>query len=116
MKNIIKVSLFALILVGCSQPLAHYSIASTNNMSIRGAEIGDYFEGESCVWRIFGIPTGSMQFRESDALAKALQEAHKAGHKADALSNVTIESTSWTALLFGKSCIVAKGQATSVPK
>lgn len=116
MKNLCVFAFIAFIFVGCSQPLAHYTIASTTSVPISSTAQGDYFSGESCVWSILGIPTGSLQFRESDALAKALQQAHKAGHKVNSLSNVTIEATGWTAILFGKSCINARGQATIIGK
>lgn len=116
MRNLCVITLIAFIFAGCSQPLAHYTIASTTSVPISSTAQGDYFSGESCVWSILGIPTGSLQFRESDALAKALQQAHKAGHKVNALSNVTIEATGWTAILFGKSCINARGQATIIGK
>lgn len=116
MKNFSIVAFIAFIFVGCSQPLAHYTIVSTNSVPVSGTAQSAYFSGESCVWRIFGIPTGSLSFRESDAVAKALQQAHEAGYKVNALSNVTIESSSWTAILFGKSCINARGQATIIGK
>lgn len=115
MRNLYVVTFIAFIFAGCSTPLAHYSIASTNTVPIP-MQKGDYFEGESCVFNLLGIPFGSLGFRESKALAEALKKAQEAGFDADALSNVTIEATGWTAILFGQSCIKATGQVITVPK
>ena len=116
MRNLCVVAFMVFIFAGCAQqPLAHYSIASTNTVPIN-LQKGDYFEGESCVFNFLGIPFGSLGFRESKALSSALEQAQQAGFEADALSNVTIEATAWTAILFGESCIKAKGQVVSIPK
>ncbi|MGX2981865.1 hypothetical protein [Helicobacter sp. 23-1045] len=110
-----SIILMAFIFAGCTQPLAHYSIASTNAVPIPMKK-GDYFEGESCVWSILGIPMGSLAFRESKAVADALQKASEAGYDADVLTNVTIEASAWSAILFGQACVKATGQAATMPK
>lgn len=106
---------FALILGGCSQNLARFSVASTGNVALASdSKKGEYVEGEDCIHHIFGISFGNTQNRISGAVAKALEKATKRGEFADALINVDIRARYWSVFFYGQNCIVARGQAVGV--
>lgn len=97
------------IFAGCSQNLAHFSMASTGNLPITNLEKGNYVTGQECITFILGIPIGNFQNRVSVAVSNALENASKAGFHADALTNVDISVSAWSILLFGQNCVTAKG-------
>ena len=102
-----------LLLGGCSTNLARFTIASTNNVQTANLKKGNIIEGEDCITDILGIPIGSMNDRISRAVANALEAAHSSGQPAEALINVEISMRNWTVILFGQSCVIARGQPVS---
>lgn len=105
----------AFVLAGCSQNLARFSVATTSNVPIANSTKGNYVESKAeCITVFLGIPIGNMTNRISGAVASALEEAHKKGQPADALINVDVTHTYWSALLVGRDCVTAKGQAIGV--
>lgn len=109
-----SVVLGAFVFAGCSANLARFSVATTGNMPIANATKGNYVEGKDCITFIFGYPVGNTTNRVSGAVANALEEAHKKGQPADAVTNVDISSSYWSILIVGRDCITAKGQAIGV--
>lgn len=110
-----SVVLGAFVFAGCSANLARFSVATTSNVPIANATKGNYVESEAeCITVFLGIPIGNVANRVSGAVANALEVAHKKGQPADALINVDVTHTFWTAILVGRDCITAKGQAIGV--
>lgn len=110
-----SVVLGAFVFAGCSANLARFSVATTGNMPIANATKGNYVESEAeCITMFLGIPIGNVANRVSGAVANALEEAHKKGQPADAVTNVDISSSYWSILIVGRDCITAKGQAIGV--
>lgn len=105
----------AVLMSGCSQNLAKFSVASTGNVPLASSsEKGEYVQGKACISKVFGISFGNKQNRISEAVAKALEVAAKKNQPADALVNVDIRASNWSLLFFGKNCIIAKGQAVGI--
>lgn len=104
----------ALFFAGCSQNVARFSVASTENLPLQNVKKGDYVKGKDCVWYLFGFPLGNTQNRVSGAVAKALEVAAKKDKEgvgaSDALVNVDISVSSWTLFIISKDCYTAKGQ------
>ena len=109
-----SLALSSLIFVGCAQNIARFSVASTSNIPIANSTKGEYVTGKECVNVILGIPLGNLQNRVSGAVAKALEEAQKKGQPADALINVDISVSFWSAIIYAQNCVTAKGQAIGV--
>lgn len=111
---VLSIAICAFIFTGCSQRMASFSVASTANMTIPNAKKGAYVEGKDCVVIILGIPIGNLQDRISNAISLALEDAHEKGEPDEGLMNVSIHVQNHGIGLFGKNCVVAKGQAFSV--
>ena len=111
---VFSVVLGAFVLSGCSANLARFSVASTGNIPIANTTKGEYVEGKDCVTTIFGFPIGNTTNRVSGAVARALEEAHKKGQPADAVTNVDVSGKWWSIWIVGRDCITAKGQAIGV--
>lgn len=114
MNKIFVLSVIAFILSGCSANLARFSVASTGNIPISNSSKGEYVEGKDCTFNLFGFPIGNTQNRISGAVAKALEEAHKKGQPADALTNVDVSSNYVGIWIVGRDCVTAKGQAIGI--
>ncbi len=110
MKNVIFLAIFSLILAGCSNNIALFSVASTENFQMDVEKSNYYVEGSDCVFNIIGIPIGNVTNRIGKATAIALEEATKKGFHAEALTNVQVDHTFWTAVFFGQDCIHVRGQ------
>lgn len=107
----------SLLFVGCSQNVARFSVATTGNLPMKDVEKGDLVKGKDCITTVFFFGLGNTQNRVSGAVAKALEKAVKKGNSekpADALVNVDISHSYWSAIFFGRDCYTAKGQAISV--
>lgn len=102
-----------LLLGGCSQNVARFSIVSTGNIQMDKLNKGDTIEGEDCITFILGFPIGNTTNRISGAVANALEVAHGSGQPSDALVNVDVSMKYWSAVLFGRNCVVARGQPVS---
>ncbi|MGX2984423.1 hypothetical protein ACWIWK_02970 [Helicobacter sp. 23-1048] len=106
---------FALLLGGCSQNLAKFSVVSTGNVSLaEKSEKGDYVEGKDCIHEVLFWSLGNRFNRVSGAVGKALEKAAKKGQPADALVNADIRASYWSIFFYGRNCIIAKGQATGI--
>lgn len=93
--SLVAIVLSVLVLSGCSQNLAKFSVASTGNAPLASnIEKGEVVQGKSCITRVFGIPFGNRNNRISDAVGKALEVAAKKNQPADALQNVDIRASS----------------------
>ncbi len=102
-------------LTGCSQNMAKFSAVSTGNVSFsKDAQKGEYVEGKDCIHSVFGKTFGNTRNRVSGAVANALEVAVKKGQPGDALVNVDIRESRWSIFIYGKSCIIAKGQAIGI--
>lgn len=102
-------------LTGCSQNMAKFSAVSTGNVSFsKDTQKGEYVEGKDCIHLVFGIPFGNSNNRISGAVAKALEKAVKKEQPADALVNVDIRASYWNIIIYGRNCIIAKGQAIGI--
>lgn len=86
--SLVAIVLSVLVLSGCSQNLAKFSVASTGNAPLASnIEKGEVVQGKSCITRVFGIPFGNRN-------SKALEVATKKNQPADALQNVDIRASS----------------------
>lgn len=103
-------AMIAILISGCSTNLGTYTFASTSIIDSDVERDMNYIKGESCLFHILGIPIGSMSNRITIATMNALEEAHKKGYHAETLTDVTINNTAWTALLFGQNCIEVRGR------
>ena len=93
--SLVAIVLSVLVLSGCSQNLAKFSVASTGNAPLASnIEKGEVVQGKSCITRVFGIPFGNRNNRISDAVGKALEVAAKKNQPADALQHVDIRASS----------------------
>jgi len=102
----------ALLLCGCSQNLARFSIVSTGATPLpNNIQKGEYVSGDDCIRRILFFTFGNTANRISGAVADALENAAKKGLPADALINVDITTSYTNLLLYESDCIEAKGQA-----
>lgn len=105
------IAMSVILMTGCSQNVAKFSVATTGNLSLPSSlSKGKTIEGKDCITRFFGIPFGNTKNRVSNAVGKALDEAAKKGEPSDALVNVDIRSSYWSIIIFGRQCIIAKGQ------
>ena len=102
MKKFILLLSLAILICGCSQNLARFSIVSTGATPLaNNVQKGEYVTGSDCIRRILFFTFGNKENRISGAVA-------------DALINVDI-STSYTNLfLYESDCIDAKGQAVGL--
>ncbi|MBQ7078261.1 MAG: hypothetical protein IJM92_01040 [Fibrobacter sp.] len=115
MKKFILLLSLVILICGCSQNLARFSIVSTGATPLaNNVQKGEYVTGSDCIRRILFFTFGNKENRISGAVADALEKAAKKGLPADALINVDI-STSYTNLfLYESDCIDAKGQAVGL--
>jgi hypothetical protein len=65
--------------------------------------------GTDCVWRLLEIIPISAGNHLHTAVKEAIQDA-----KADALINVTVETTGWDLLIIGRSCTEVRGQGIRI--
>lgn len=108
--KICLLAIIAMLIVGCSTNLGTYTFASTSIIDSDVERDMNYIKGESCLFHILGIPLGDTSNRITLATMNALEEAHKKGYNAETLTDVTINNTAWTALLFGQNCIEVRGR------
>lgn len=115
-----KLALFSLLalggfaLVGCSQNVARFSVATTGNLPLQNVEKGDTVKGKDCITRIFWFGLGNTQNRVSGAVGAALDQASKNGKPSDALVNVDVRHSAWSAIFFGRDCFIATGQPITI--
>ena len=114
-KSYLLGSLVALfVFSGCSTNMARFSMATTSNLPVTNLKKGNIVEGKDCITQVLWWSFGNTQNRVSGAVANAIDRSVKKGDYADALINVDISHSYWNALLFGRDCITAQGQAISV--
>ncbi|WP_394959528.1 hypothetical protein [uncultured Helicobacter sp.] len=102
------------VLSGCSNNLARFSMATTSNLPVTNVQKGEIVKGKDCITEILWFGIGNTQNRVSGAVANAIEQSVKKGNHADALINVDISHSYWSAILFGRDCITAQGQAISI--
>ena len=103
-----------MLLVGCSENLARFSIASTGSLPVKMEKGGEIVKGKDCRTKVLFWEVGNTANRISGAVAKALDSAAVKGHPSDALQNVDISYSRWSVLFFGRNCFIATGQPVTV--
>ena len=89
-------------LTGCVTRLGDRSVMSNRNMSMPVYK-GQRVVGSDCVWDIFGIPTGTPN------IEAATDDAMTSDTQAEFLTDVTLSSSGWSALLLGQHCFEVEG-------
>lgn len=115
-KSLLSIALIsgAVFFAGCSNNLARFSLASTGLLPVKMEKGGDIVTGKDCRTYILFWGIGNANNRVSGAVADALNVAAKKGEPSDALQNVDISYSSWSAFFFGRDCFIAKGQPVTV--
>ena len=96
-----------LLATGCSTRIAEFSVVSTKNVElsridVKKANVAHNVTGESRVYSILFIPTGTPTIQE--AVDDALR--HGGG---DIMTSAKIDAGGWSLLLFGTSYVSATG-------